>query len=175
MKKLIPMILAVLMLSGCAGGGGDLRYLDGAISAEVRIERGGFSCTALIELSAVADGARSLERIEFRLPASLEGIVAERCGGELSVRLRELTIAGEECEACGIADDFLAVASLFSSGGRLVSARQLPDPDAPEKRLTEIVLSDDSGERTVTLNADGGLRAIFTDGITVTVVWLERE
>lgn len=173
MKKLLPLILAVLLLSSCAGGrGADLRYLDGAISAEVRIERGEVTCTALLELGARAsDGTRSLERIEFNSPASLEGIVAERNGGKLSVRLRDLTLTDE---AGATAESLLAAASLFSSEGKLVSVHQLPAPDAPEQRLTEIVLSDDGGERTVTLNSDGSLRSLSVNGITVTVVWLER-
>lgn len=167
---LLPVLLVALILSGCAPTRRQerrLAFLGKPLRAEVKITREGKTAAGVLELGEIQDGGERSVRLTFTSPKSLEGIVAERRGEELCLKLN-----GKSFEAPEAAAGFLRVGELFSDTGVLLSAKRVR---GAEEELTELTLSSSAGDRVLTLNGSDRLLCIETKGIRAEIVWIEKE
>lgn len=165
----LALLLAVtLFLAGCGTGGQERRlaFLGKPLRAEIEIVRGEKSGGGILELGGSGEGGGRFMRLTFTSPKSLEGIVAEKRGDTLTLRL-----GGKDFSSPEASEALLRAGELFSDTGVLLSAKRVRNGD---ENLTELTMSSSAGDRTLTLNDSDRLLSITAEDIKVTVVWLEK-
>jgi len=162
MKKILLFILSFVILGfsmSCKDSGKDpLAYQTGKISAEIAILKNGCRIGAVLNISEEGDIAMTLTS-----PETVAGTEIKRTGGAVAVTRGELTSSAQE---------YLAAAELFRLEGDVAAAEPT---ELNGKKLTKIAVISKETSYEVYLSEDNTPARIVSDGMTVDVIWFERD